>query len=128
MSCNLPIELCARMLYNGCRAEKFIVASVCDGPKTLYPPLAGGASRVTINGEKVWVPDCRRELIAGLKRMGIHKVAGMGLDKLSRDELRTAYCRERSRIVRRQQQECSNPATRSIVQPRQDDVQLTLFG
>ena len=84
---------------------------------------------MTINGEKVWVPDCRRELIAGLKRMGIHKVAGVGLDKLSRDELRTAYCRERSRIVRRQQQECSSPvSTRIIVQSRQDDVQLTLFG
>ena len=116
------------MLYNGHRAEEFIVASVCDGPKTLFPPLAGGASRVTINGEKVWVPDCRRELIAGLKRMGIHKVAGVGLDKLSRDDLRTAYCRERSRIVRRQQQECSDLATRIIVQPKQDDVQLMLFG
>lgn len=116
------------MFYNGLRAEKFIAASVCDGPKTLFPPLAGGASSVTINGEKVWVPNCRRELIAGLKRMGIHKVAGMGLERLSRDELHTAYCRERSRIVRRQQQEYSNPAPRIIVQPKQDDVQLTLFG
>jgi hypothetical protein len=84
---------------------------------------------MTINGEKVRVPDCRRELIAGLKRMGIHKVAGVGLDKLSRDDLRTAYCRERSRIVRRQQQEHSDfVATPIRVKPMQDDVQLTLFG
>jgi hypothetical protein len=84
---------------------------------------------MTINGEKVWVPECRRELIAGLKRMGIHKVAGVRVDQLSRDELRTAYCRERSRIVRRQQQEHNPlPASRILVQTRQDDVQLTLFG
>lgn len=83
---------------------------------------------MTINGEKVWVPDCRRELIAGLKRMGIHKVAGVGLENVSRDELRTAYCRERSRIVRRQQQEHSDFATPARVKPMQDDVQLTLFG
>ena len=84
---------------------------------------------MTINGEKVWVPDCRRELIAGLKRMGIYKVAGVGLDRLSRDELHTAYCRERSRIVRRQQQESSHlPAAPALAKPMQDDVQLTLFG
>ncbi len=84
---------------------------------------------MTINGEKVWVPDCRRELIAGLKRMGIHKVAGVGVHQLSRDELRTAYCRERSRIVRRQQQERSNfTTTPAHVNSMHDDVQLTLFG
>ena len=84
---------------------------------------------MTINGEKVWAPKCRRELIDGLKRMGIFKVAGVGLDRLSKDELRSAYCRERSRIVRRQQQEHNPlPASRILVQTRQDDVQLTLFG
>jgi hypothetical protein len=82
---------------------------------------------MTINGEKVWVPDCRRELIAGLKRMGIHKVAGVGLEKLSRDELCNAYCRERSRIVRRQQQEVIT-TTRIVGTPVPDDVQLRLFG
>ena len=84
---------------------------------------------MTINGEKVWAPKCRRALIDGLKRMGIFKVAGVGLDRLSKDELRSAYCRERGRIVRRQQQESRQPAaTRIVVQPVPDDVQLTLFG
>ena len=84
---------------------------------------------MTINGEKVWVPGCRRELIAGLKRMGIYKVAGVGLDSLSKTDLLNAYCRERSRIVRRQQQERSTVAApEAVTQPEQNDVQLTLFG
>ena len=85
---------------------------------------------MTINGERVWVPDCRRELIAGLQRMGIYKVAGVGLDRVPKADLHAAYCRERSRIVRRQQQEHSQSAapTLPIPQPAPDDVQLTLFG
>ena len=85
---------------------------------------------MTINGERVWVPDCRRELIAGLQRMGIYKVAGVGLDRVPKADLHAAYCRERSRIVRRQQQEYSQSAAPSlhIPQPVPDDVQLTLFG
>ena len=85
---------------------------------------------MTINGERVWVPDCRRELIAGLQRMGIYKVAGVGLDRVPKADLHAAYCRERSRIVRRQQQEQSQSAapTLPIPQPAPDDMQLTLFG
>ena len=89
---------------------------------------------MTINGERVWVPDCRRELIAGLQRMGIFKVAGVGLDRLPKADLHAAYCRERSRIVRRQQQERSqfatpvSPTAHTAAQPMPDDVQLTLFG
>lgn len=60
---------------------------------------------MTVDGEKVWVPSCKKELVTGLKRMGIHKVAGVPLDRLSKKELTSAYCRERSRIVRRQHQE-----------------------
>ena len=60
---------------------------------------------MTVNGEKVWVPSTKKDLIAGLKRMGIHKVAGVCLSRLSVEELTTAYCRERARIVRHQQAE-----------------------
>lgn len=60
---------------------------------------------MTVNGEKVWVPATKRDLIAGLKRMGIHKVAGVCLSRLTVEELTTAYCRERARIVRHQQAE-----------------------
>lgn len=82
-----------------------------------------------VDGEKVWVPGCRRELIAGLKRMGIHKVAGVSLEKLSKPELTTAYCRERSRIVRRQHQERSKLRTLSFELPAIDEErQLELFA
>lgn len=60
---------------------------------------------ITVNGERVWVPSTKKDLIAGLKRMGIHKVAGVCLSRLSAEELTTAYCRERARIVRHQQAE-----------------------
>ena len=82
-----------------------------------------------VDGEKVWVPGCRRELIAGLKRMGIHKVAGVPLEKLTRQELTDAYCRERSRIVRRQHQERSKLRTLSFELPTIDEErQLELFA
>ena len=60
---------------------------------------------LTINGEKVRVPGCRAELIAGLKRMGVSKVAGVALERVAKDQLVATYCRERARVVRRQQQE-----------------------
>lgn len=81
-----------------------------------------------VHGEKVWVPGCRRELIAGLKRMGICKVAGVPLEKLSKRELTTAYCRERSCIVRRQHQERSKLRTLNFELPAIDEErQLELF-
>ncbi|MFO7631954.1 MAG: hypothetical protein R6W76_05395 [Caldilinea sp.] len=84
---------------------------------------------MTVDGEKVWVPGCRRELIAGLQRMGIHKVAGVPLDKVSKQELTTAYCRERSRIVRRQHQYRSKLRTMSFELPAIDEErQLELFA
>lgn len=84
---------------------------------------------MNVDGEKVWAPGCRRELIAGLKRMGIHKVAGVPLEKLSKRELTTAYCRERSRIVRRQHRERSNLRTLSFKLPAIDEErQLELFA
>ncbi|GIK75504.1 MAG: hypothetical protein BroJett021_44920 [Chloroflexota bacterium] len=84
---------------------------------------------MNVHGEKVWVPECRRELIAGLKRMGILKVAGVPLDRLSKQELTTAYCRERSRIVRRQHQERNNLRPLSFELPAIDEErQLKLFA
>jgi hypothetical protein len=84
---------------------------------------------MNVDGEKVWVPGCKRELIAGLKRMGIYKVAGVPLDRLSKQELTTAYCRERSRIVRRQHQQRGDMRTLSFELPTIDDErQLELFA
>jgi len=83
---------------------------------------------VTVDGEKVWVPGCKQELIAGLKRMGIHKVAGVALERLTKQELTTAYCRERSRIVRRQHRERKQTRILSCELPRLDEErQLELF-
>lgn len=94
------------------------------------PGLAGtGGKKVTVDGEKVWVPGSKQELIAGLKRMGIHKVAGVPLERLTKQELTTAYCRERSRIVHRQHQASKQMRTLSFELPRLDeDRQLELFA
>lgn len=83
---------------------------------------------MTINGEKVRVPGCRAELIAGLKRMGISKVAGVALDKVAKDQLVACYCRERAQLVRRQQQE-RRRRERQFYQevPAPVELQLELF-
>jgi hypothetical protein len=84
---------------------------------------------MTVEGEKVWVPGCKRELVAGLKRMGIYKVAGVPLDRMSKRELTTAYCRERSKIVRRQHRERGEMRTLSFELPSVDEeTQLKLFA
>ena len=84
---------------------------------------------MTVDGEKVRVPGSKQELIAGLKRMGIHKVAGVSLARLTKQELTTAYCRERSRIVHRQHQECKQMRSLSCEFPRHnEDRQLELFA
>ena len=81
-----------------------------------------------VDGEKVWVPDCKQELVAGLKRMGIYKVAGVALAHLTKQELTAAYCRERSRIVHRQHQARKQLRTLSVEFPRlNEDRQLELF-
>ncbi len=60
---------------------------------------------MTVNGERVWVPHDRQDLVAGLQRMGIYKVAGCPLAALSVKQLTAAYCSERARVVRRRQLE-----------------------
>lgn len=83
---------------------------------------------MTVDGEKIWVPGRKQELIAGLKRMGIHKVAGVSLERLPKRELTAAYCRERSRIVYRQHQERTRMRTLSFELPAiNEDRQLELF-
>lgn len=64
---------------------------------------------LVVNGEKVWVPARRQELIDGLERMGILKLAGRPLRVVPKQELLTAYCRERARTIRRQQLEQRQP-------------------
>lgn len=59
---------------------------------------------MVVNGERVWVPDQRRDLIAGLKRMGISQVRGRPLRSASIEDLRRVYCRERAKVVRARQQ------------------------
>lgn len=58
---------------------------------------------MVVNGEKVWVPDQRRDLIAGLKRMGVTKVGGRPLHSASKEDLLRVYCRERAKVVRQRQ-------------------------
>jgi hypothetical protein len=58
---------------------------------------------MVINGERVWVPEQRRDLIAGLKRMGVTKVKGRALRSATVEDLRRVYCRERARAVRQRQ-------------------------
>jgi hypothetical protein len=60
---------------------------------------------LVVNGEKVWVPARRQELIDGLQRMGIFKLEGRLLRVVPKQELLDAYCRERARTIRRQQAE-----------------------
>lgn len=84
---------------------------------------------MTVDGEKVRVPGNKQELIAGLKRMGIHKVAGVPLERLTKSELTTAYCRERSRIVHRQHHVHKQMRVLGCELPRFDeDRQLELFA
>lgn len=59
---------------------------------------------MVINGERVWVPDQRRDLIAGLRRMGVTKVRGRPLRSASVEDLRRVYCRERAKAVRARQE------------------------
>lgn len=83
---------------------------------------------MTVDGEKVWVPGCRRDLVAGLKRMGILKVAGVPLERVSRQALTSAYCRERSHIVRRQHRErAAQRVLRCEVPGLEEAIQLKLF-
>jgi hypothetical protein len=77
---------------------------------------------IIINGERVWVPHDRQDLVTGLQRMGIHKVAGLPLAQLSVKQLTAAYCRERARIVRRRQGQ-----RRAVAQPAADAVQFELL-
>ncbi len=62
-----------------------------------------------VNGEKVWVPIQRRDLIAGLKRMGVTRVRGKTLDAANKQDLTRVYCRERARVVRERQQSQPKP-------------------
>jgi hypothetical protein len=82
---------------------------------------------MTINGEKVRVPGCRAELIAGLKRMGISKVAGVALDRVTKDQLVACYCRERAQLVRRQQERRRRERQFCQEIPAPVELQLELF-
>jgi len=79
---------------------------------------------IVVNGEQVWVPTRRSELIAGLRRMGISKVAGVPLSKLHQKDLLRAYCRERAAVVRRQQRERAAQHEERLA----IGLQLKLFG
>lgn len=58
---------------------------------------------MNVNGEKVWVPKTRRDLIAGLQRMGITRVGKQPLARASKKELEREYCRQRAEEVRARQ-------------------------
>lgn len=79
---------------------------------------------ITVNGEKVWVPSRRQELIDGLKRMGVAQVDGHALRTLSKDELLKAYCQARAREVRRRQR----AASRHRARPEARELQCQVFA
>ena len=85
---------------------------------------------MTINGEKVWIPRRRQDLVAGLRRMGILRVAGTPLNQVPKDELLRLYCREKALMVRRQQWERRNTTGDAVPQQQVDegDEQLALFA
>lgn len=85
---------------------------------------------MTINGEKVWVPDNRSGLIAGLKRMKVYEVDGMRLDRLPKAQLLSAYCRERySSVCRHQREQASaDGKVDRVAQDASASGQLELFA
>ena len=60
---------------------------------------------MTVDGERVWVPSSKTDLVRGLKRMGIAKIAGVPLQQVPVDQLVKEYCRQRARIVQRDHNE-----------------------
>lgn len=58
---------------------------------------------MSVNGETVYVPAQKYELIQGLKRMGVFKVAGVPLANATRKELQCEYRRVRKACVQRAQ-------------------------
>jgi len=60
---------------------------------------------MNINGEYVWIPHRKCDLIAGLKRMGITRVNGVPVRQMPKRQLTRAYCRERAGLARRRQRE-----------------------
>ncbi len=60
---------------------------------------------MNVNGERIWVPSRKKDLITGLKRMGITKIEGVSLYKIRKERLTKEYCRFRAAIVRREQSE-----------------------
>ena len=81
---------------------------------------------ITVDGERIWVPNRKEDLIAALKRIGISMDAGVPLRELSTKQLVRVYCREMGRVVRRQQVR-NREATTSEAQGSSTCIQLPLF-
>lgn len=60
---------------------------------------------MTVDGERVWVPSNKKDLVRGLRQMGISKIAGVPLQQATADQLVKEYCRQRARIVQREHSE-----------------------
>lgn len=48
-------------------------------------------ARMVVNGEAVYVPEMKHELIKGLERMGVFKIAGEPLHQANMQELNNEY-------------------------------------
>jgi hypothetical protein len=68
---------------------------------------------MTVEGERVWVPSNKTDLVRGLNKMGISKIAGVPLQKVPVDQLVKEYCRQRARIVQREHSKRRNDARTS---------------
>ena len=69
---------------------------------------------MNVNGEQVWVPRTRRELIAGLRRMGVTRIGAQTLGRVAKQELVREYCRKRAEEVRTRQ--AGHRRTRTVYQ------------
>lgn len=72
-----------------------------------------------VNGEAFHVPARKDELIVGLERMGVTKVAGVPLAHVAVKELVREYCRVRAAGIRHKQQ-CNARSRRT--------TQMSLFA
>jgi hypothetical protein len=76
---------------------------------------------INVNGERVYVPELKGELIEGLQHMGIYKIAGVPLQRVHMKELENEYRRARRACIERRQRKA-----RAHQPPRRRPVQMIL--
>lgn len=80
---------------------------------------------MNVNGERVYVPEMKAELIKGLERMGTSKIGGLPLRQAHMQELQSEYRHALRLCIERRQRETreAGPARK---QERRRPVQMIL--